>query len=258
MELSSKQLELSLPRAKEFDMLKWSVPLWRRWDWHRWRRAYIAHTPKTERRAWLRYPINLETSCQTSSDPAGCVATIRNISLGGMNLVVDRPFPSGTLLKVEVQSSLENTPQMLCVRVIHVAQQPDGTYSLGCAFARELSDQSLRAFRAARVKPLPPDKRSWVRFLCNFRALCRRVEPAPVEPCSAKILNVSAAGVGLMVTRRFEVGAPLCVELPIATGDTPTAVPGRVVHAKMQRSGDWVIGCAFNQPLTEEQLRALL
>jgi hypothetical protein len=241
-------------------MLKWSVPLWRRWDWHRWRRAYIAHTPKGERRAWVRYPCNVETSCQSESDEAaGCSATVRNISLGGMNLIVDQRFQSGTLLKVEVQSSLENTPQMLCVRVIHVVEQPDGTWSLGCAFARELSDQSLRAFRAARVRPLPQDQRSWVRCLCNFMAFCRKADSAAMEPASAKILNISAAGVGLMVTRPFDLGSALSVDLPIANdSDTPTTVPGRVVHVKPQRNGDWVVGCAFTQQLTAEQLRALL
>lgn len=239
-------------------MLKWTVPLWRRWDWHRWRRAYIAQTPKSDRRAWVRYPCDMETSCKAEADRLGCPATVRNISLGGMSLQVERQFESGTLIRVEVQSSLENTPHMLCVRVIHVTPQPDGTWLLGCAFARELSDDSLRAFRAARVRPLPPDQRTWTRFLCNIMTSCKSVNPAHLEPSSAKILNVSPAGLGLLVTREFEQGSLVSVELPGSMGQPPTAVLARVIHAKPRPTGDWVLGCAFTRQLTEQELQKMV
>jgi hypothetical protein len=238
-------------------MFKWSVPLWRRWHWHRWRRAYIAQTPRGDRRAWVRYPCNMETACLTEADLAGCAATVRNISLGGMSLIVERPFASGTLLKVEVHSALENTPQMLCVRVIHVAPQPDNTWSLGCAFARELSDHTLRAFRSARVLPLPPLRSIWARIGSGLMTCCRRTKPVDQAPSSAKILNVSSAGVGLMVPRRFELGMPVSLELPIGNEDEPVAVRAHVVHSKPHRNGDWLIGCAFEQQLTADQVRAL-
>lgn len=239
-------------------MLKWTVPVWRRWDWHRWRRAYIAQTPKAERRAWVRYPCKLETNCKSETDRLGCPATVRNISLGGMSLQVDRQFESGTLIRVQVQSALENTPHMLCLRVIHVTSQPDGTWLLGCAFARELSDDSLRAFRAARVRPMPPDNRSWKRFLCNIMTSCKSVEPAQLEPAAAKILNVSAAGLGLLVTRAFDQGTLVSVELPGSNGHIPTSILARVIHVKPQVSGDWVLGCAFTRRFTEQELQMLL
>jgi hypothetical protein len=147
---------------------------------------------------------------------------------------------------------------MLCVRVIYVTPQPDGTWLLGCAFARELSDDNLRAFRAARVRPLPPDQRSWRRYLCNIVTSCESVNPAQQEPSSAKILNVSPAGLGLLVTRQFEQGSLVSVELPSSNGSPATSMLARVIHAKPQPTGDWVLGCAFTRQLTDQELQKLL
>jgi hypothetical protein len=236
-------------------MLKWTVPLWRRWDWQRWRRAYITQTPREERRAWLRYPSPQETSSESTGDALGCPATVKNISLGGMSLLVNQHIESGTLLKVEVQSPLENTPNLLCVRVIHVAVQSDGHWSLGCAFARELNDRTLNNLPTANIRVLPARPSSWLRRLLGRSTL--QVPVADLEPCSAKILNVSTVGAGLMVPRCFDRGTPLCVELPLSGSDTPTPVKGQVVYSCAYPSGEWVIGCAFDRPLTSQEVQAL-
>lgn len=234
------------------------VPFWRRWGWQKWRRAYIAHTPKDNRRAWVRHPCHVPTSVQ-SVGPNGrgeWSATVRNISLGGMNLVVDRWFESGTLLKVELQTDLENAPRALWVRVIHVTAQPDGTWSLGCAFTRELSEESLRAFQVEPVRPRLPDKRAWLRMSCNSPA---RIEVGQGEPekWSAKVLNISPAGIGLLTTREFPRGALLHLDLP-GEGHEVRSLLVQVVHVKIHTNGGWLLGCAFAQKLAPEELERLL
>lgn len=105
--------------------------------------------PQHERRAWVRYSCDVATYCLPSvgGDEVRWESWIRDISRGGMQLVVDRRFESGTILRIEVVGN-EDLPSLL-VRVIHVRSQPGGRWSLGCRFARELADKELEAFLRA-------------------------------------------------------------------------------------------------------------
>jgi hypothetical protein len=70
----------------------------------------------------------------------------------------------------------------------------------------------------------------------------------------AVIRDASSSGLSLVVARRFEPGASLAVELP--GGDTlaPCIVLAKVVRAKAQKDGSWLLGCEFNSALGDEKL----
>ncbi len=73
---------------------------------------------------------------------------VRNISAGGISLVVHREVVTDTLLVVQ----LLNRPQMfLCdvqVRVTYAVEHPSGDWIVGGAFTRKLSDDELRSLLA--------------------------------------------------------------------------------------------------------------
>ena len=72
----------------------------------------------------------------------------------------------------------------------------------------------------------------------------------------AKVRDVSPEGVGLLTSGPIEPDTPLVLELTRAADPGVWAVPVRVVHATGDGIGNWVIGCAFEAPLAEEDLAA--
>jgi hypothetical protein len=107
-------------------------------------------TPKAvgvERRAWVRYPCALESTCQPLGTARGLQWTgkILNISCGGVALLLGRRFEVGTLLALEVPKSQTRDSLTLMARVAHVSTRPGGNWQIGCAFTHAISDEDLQA-----------------------------------------------------------------------------------------------------------------
>lgn len=126
---------------------------WLSWwsNWQRRRRhAREASTIEANRREAFRYNINLETSCLLIAALEGDTTPVRvrNISSGGVSLVLTRGVEPDTVLNIQ----LLNRPRMFfCkvdVRVTYVVEHPSGDWILGGAFARTLSDEELRMLLA--------------------------------------------------------------------------------------------------------------
>src|SRR4051794_14165972 len=66
-----------------------------------------------ERRAWPRYPTDMEIVCWPvgKGRDAEFKARVRNVSLGGISLLVPRAFAEGDLLNVDLPSS---NPEKCC------------------------------------------------------------------------------------------------------------------------------------------------
>lgn len=101
-----------------------------------------------ERRASTRYPCNLATSCRlVASLPGDPVpARVRNISVGGMNLVMTQPFESGSLLFIELRSMTRNIVRTVQLRIIYSIEHPSGDWIAGASFVQPLTDEELKAF----------------------------------------------------------------------------------------------------------------
>jgi hypothetical protein len=96
-------------------------------------------TSAVERRAFIR------CFCQTTARVDDFLpAKVEDVSRGGLKLVVPRRFESGTLLRVEVTMG-EEVPLTLLARVIHVTARPESSWTVGCALAKELSENEFEA-----------------------------------------------------------------------------------------------------------------
>jgi hypothetical protein len=99
-----------------------------------------------EKRQTIRYKIDLETSCRLLAMVEGepHPVRVRNISAGGISLVLMHEVPADELLEIE----LLNRPEMyLCklqVRITYRVEHPSGDWIIGGAFTRPLSDEELR------------------------------------------------------------------------------------------------------------------
>ncbi len=213
--------------------------------------------PAEDRRVWVRFPSGLETTLQAARGPDGprLGAQVRDVSRGGIHLVVDRPFEPGELLSVELPAAEGQVPSTVLACVVRVAEADDGAWSVGCTFAAELAEDDLGAFRSRRVKAPVTDSREWVRFPGRARATFQVVR-APAAPAAAEVLNISANGIGLRAEADLQVGELLRVEL--RGGDRPALTTlACVVRVTAQPGGAQLLGCTFIGDLSDDDLRAL-
>jgi serine/threonine protein kinase len=129
----------------------------------------------------------------------------------------------------------------------------------------------LLSARRSTTAPVPKltsefpgaERRASVRFGLKVGG-CAVVDPdvhggwGSEEAWPLVVRDVSSGGVGVLLARRFEPGTDLSIELVVGTGGPPQRLPARVVRVQAERGGYWVHGCAFDPPLSDEQLATLL
>jgi len=216
--------------------------------------------PDTDRRVWGRFPADLEVSFH----PAGVVgeapmsAKVKDISKGGINLLVKRKFDTGDLLSIELPKSGDPAMHSVLGCIVRVLPEGDDAWAVGCVFSRELSEEDLQGFGAQRVRHPPSDQRIWMRFPVKVKAAFQRVSTPYAEFTPTQVINISASGVGLIVSDPIEAGTLLNVELESPSGKFARTMLVCVVHVSGQASGDFALGCNFIHELSEEDLQALL
>lgn len=116
--------------------------------------AFARHVPialvlEAEKRGCDRYACDQEAVTQALDAPATVSwgATVKNVSTGGMGVVLCFPFKPGTHLAVAIQAI--EVRRTLLVRVVHVLDQADGTWFLGCEFVRQLQEEEVEEIRHA-------------------------------------------------------------------------------------------------------------
>jgi hypothetical protein len=102
---------------------------------------------ESDRRASVRYPCDLETSCQpvASARAMQWSGRILNISQGGICLSIGRRFEAGTLLAIDLPSTDGNSSHSYLGRVVHLRADGCGSYVLGCAFIAPLREDEVQA-----------------------------------------------------------------------------------------------------------------
>jgi hypothetical protein len=214
---------------------------------------------EAERRIWVRYPCDVEATCQPANTPDAMrlSARVRNISRGGINVVMDCPVESGSLISVELPAVKDEFSSTVLAYVVRVAKKSAGEWSVGCTFATELNDEDLEPFGARRVKHAAQDQRTWVRFSCNAQASYQPVRGTEVKGGTARVVNISANGVGLQTDRPIDLGRLLNLELRNPSGDFTLNILACVVRLTTQSETEWAVGCNLIRELTDQELKAL-
>src|SRR5262249_1335722 len=96
------------------------------------------------------------------------------------------------------------------------------------------------------------ERRGPPRYLSDTETFCTKF--CEDFPWLVRFHNISRWGAKLLVRCRFTLGTLLTIQAPSAAGSLPLAL---VVWTRAQTTGYWVLGCAFLQGLTTDQLRAL-
>lgn len=98
----------------------------------------------SDRRVAERHPSDLEalTRPLDAQDTLWWGATVRDISNTGLSLKICYPFRPGTYLAIDLQNPAGVSRTML-TRVVHVRDQADGAWHVGCEFVKKLTDSDL-------------------------------------------------------------------------------------------------------------------
>jgi hypothetical protein len=94
----------------------------------------------TERRAWVRIRTSQEVSCRcigasASGQPGtGLRGKLRDVSRGGLAVLLSRNFAPGILLTIELSKTNPRGAPSFPVQVVHVTPAGKSHWILGCAF----------------------------------------------------------------------------------------------------------------------------
>jgi len=101
------------------------------------------------------------------------------------------------------------------------------------------------------------ERRAWVRYSCDLDTACRPLGGARGLQWPGEVRNLSAGGIALRLERRFEPGTVLAMDVQGRDESILRTLFARVMHVMLQNDDSWLLGCAFTNPLSEEDLKAL-
>ena len=104
-----------------------------------------------ECRVYERHACEVPTSCKpAAAQEMRWDATIRDVSRGGVRMTLRRRFEPGASLAIEVPGAPGEDAYTVFAKVVHLTQEPDGAWALGCRFVSELSEDELHRLLAAQ------------------------------------------------------------------------------------------------------------
>lgn len=114
--------------------------------------------------------------------------------------------------------------------------------------------------QSAQQKRAPRDCRVYERQPCDIPARCHPASLLDMKEAGwdGAITDISQGGVRLSLSRRFERGTALALELPGDDAREPTVVFVKVVHIKSGQAGTWLLGCQFISELSSDEIQRLL
>jgi hypothetical protein len=122
-------------------------------------------------------------------------------------------------------------------------------------------EQTVPFLAGPPQKSRTTERRAWVRHFASQDACCQPLPDSttdePETGWLGRVQDLSTGGIALLLTRRFEPGTALHVELA-AKGEGSRPLLVRVIHATPESENHWLIGCAFACPLSEAELQTFL
>src|SRR5437867_712496 len=97
-----------------------------------------------DRRGAERHPAQLEALTRPidATDTLWWGATVLDISSTGIGIRLCFPFRAGTYLAIDLKAP-DGPSRTILSRVVHVRDQSDGTWHLGCEFVKKLPEGEL-------------------------------------------------------------------------------------------------------------------
>jgi hypothetical protein len=197
-------------------------------------------------------------------------ATVRDLSINGIGLVLARRFEPGAGLVIEVPGTASDVSESLLARVVHATSVGRNLWLLGCTFPSPLSDDELNALLRRAASPKAQERSGPAVDQPTPRPREERPAPAKgVEPAKNLLVpqvmfeTTTASGLVLrMLVRAVRVtGAWPLTEgtvLTLALGPRgATPIPTKLVVKRCSvQDGQWTVHFSFAQKPSLEVLRS--
>jgi hypothetical protein len=105
--------------------------------------------------------------------------------------------------------------------------------------------------------PAGRERRASIRYPVELNSQCQSIGGTKGLNWPVKVRDMSVGGVALTVTRRFEPGTVLALDIKFPEDDEPMSLLVRVTNIRPLTDASWVIGCAFARPLGEDVIKNL-
>jgi PilZ domain len=212
---------------------------------------------RKELRGGRRIPCRLEAICETieGTPPAliCCPATVMDLSIAGVSLVISRQFLEGTMLFLKLP---DPTATFWCgrsARVIHTKKLSTNVL-IGCEFTAPLTDGELHILLGRQPAP---DRRMQPRFVPSPETLGHLVVKLVDDDLPVILHDISVAGICLEADQPFPAGVPLRVELTNTVTGTHCVLWFRLLHVRKVEA-NWTLGGAFLEKMANQVLLTLL
>jgi PilZ domain len=215
-------------------------------------------------RVYERHACDLPAACQPiaarSDGDILWSATIRDVSEGGVGLVLGRRFERGAGLAIELPGGGDQPSETLLAKVVNLTSTSGGKWLLGCAFVSRLSeDQVQRVVELANILQTPPAQAPLPQ---TSDADKTTVMPLIIHDLWFEGTTHEGRIVKVPVRRLFLTGSwPLApgTTLRVWVGDKskhPEGIRVKVV-ACQQQAGGWTVSYRPLEPLSVQTLHAL-
>lgn len=211
-----------------------------------------------DRRSHPRQQTSIETKFRKIADHLEHKALIRDVSRSGVSLLVDSQLAPGDMISIEVPHAANAAHVVtLLACVSRVSQASEDLISVGCSFSIELNDDEMAYFGGAKPKQSGQEQRAWVRqsvqTVAEYRVLPDENAPAKF----ADVVNLSPAGIGLLINYCVETGSVLSISLNRGMDRAPLSILASVVYMTDCSDGRWAVGCNFIRQLTQDELKSI-
>jgi hypothetical protein len=206
-------------------------------------------------RVTMRRTCNFQTSCEPTSVRGDrdmkWAATIHDISVCGIGMILQRRYEPGTGLTIELPDSASDTTYTVLARVVNVKKQRDGRWHLGCNFVSELSEEEVETLiQIAQARSTPLEE-----------------ESDPSSPGKVRAKKFVIFGVQLHITTNdgkekveryvrkllipplWPLPAGKVLALPIRREGGPITPLRSRIDACYQKSDCWHVECTLLEPL---------
>lgn len=213
----------------------------------------IKSAPDEDCRVYERHGSDLLIQCQPlaarGDNDIMWPASVRNISEGGIGLVLKRRFEPRTGLQIHLPDPGSDSTYTVFVRVVHLQQEAEGRWLLGCEFISPLTEERLNSLlelkRAAEAAP-PPKPAPQPEPAVSSAS----VEKAVIMGVLFQVRYGNTARIRRRVTRLYVTGAwPLPTGKPMrvwaGSGPIDETVANIRVNGCYHQEGGWLIDCYF-------------
>jgi len=106
--------------------------------------------------------------------------------------------------------------------------------------------------------PTGIERRVAPRFPLNLSTSCRLLAAAPDRTLNARVRNISASGISLVVSRVLDPETVFQIELKSVARNLTRHVKVRVVYCIEHPCGELIVGGQFVEPIAEADLRCFV